>query len=126
MEKRPSCSIDKACEPRRSNSGVAQGCQPDGFRSAQISGAFERYREVLPQSAVDQMRQGRSVFSRGGPFSAWVVIWLMIHQRLDPKGTLPVAVREILVGSVRPYFPRAEDAEPLSANTGAYSPPHFI
>jgi Transposase DDE domain len=67
------------------------------------------------------MLQGRSVFSRGGPFSAWVVIWLMIYQRLNPKGTLAVAVREMLVGSVRPYVPRAQDAEPLSANTSAYS-----
>ena len=53
--------------------------------------------------------------------SAWVVIWLMIYQRLDPKGTLAVAVRELLVGSVRPYVPRAEDAALLSANTSAYS-----
>ena len=67
------------------------------------------------------MLQGRSIFSRGGPLSAWVVIWLMIYQRLDPKGTLSVAVRELLVGSVRQYVPRAEDAEPLSANTSAYS-----
>jgi hypothetical protein len=67
------------------------------------------------------MLQGRSVFSRGSPLSAWVVIWLMIYQRLDTKGTLSVAVREMLVGSVRQSVPRAEDAEPLSANTSAYS-----
>ena len=67
------------------------------------------------------MLQGRSVFSRESPWSAWVVIWLMIYQRLDTKGTLSVAVREMLVGSVRQYVPRAEDAEPLSANTSAYS-----
>jgi hypothetical protein len=67
------------------------------------------------------MLQGRSVFSRGSPLSAWVVIWLMIYQRLDTKGTLSVAVREMLVGSVRQYVLRAEDAEPLSANTSAYS-----
>ena len=53
--------------------------------------------------------------------SAWIVIWLMIFQRLDPKGTLSVAVRELLLGSVRQYVPRSEDAEPLSANTSAYS-----
>ena len=53
--------------------------------------------------------------------SAWVVIWLMIYQRLDTKGSLSVAVREMLLGSVRQHVPRAEDAEPLSANTSAYS-----
>ena len=46
--------------------------------------------------------------------SAWVVIWLMIYQRLDTKGTLSVAVREMLVGSVRQYVLRAEDGEPWS------------
>ncbi len=46
----------------------------------------------------------------------------MIYQRLDTKGTLSgEAVAGMLVGSVRQYVPRAEDAEPLSANTSAYS-----
>jgi hypothetical protein len=53
--------------------------------------------------------------------SVWVVMWLMIYQRLDPKGTLAVGVRELLMGSVREYIPRADDAEPLSASTSAYS-----
>jgi len=121
MGKRPSSSIHMPGEQGRSNSGAAQGRQPNNFGSAKVNGAFDRYREVLPQSAVAHMLQGRSVFSRGSPLSAWVVIWLMIYQRLDTKGTLSVAVREMLVGSVRQYVPRAEDAEPLSANTSAYS-----
>ncbi len=45
----------------------------------------------------------------------------MIYQRLVPKGTLAVAVRERLVGSVGRYVPLADDAAPLSANTSAYS-----
>jgi hypothetical protein len=121
MGKQPSCSIHTAGEQGRSNSGAAQGRQPNSFGSAKLNGAFDRYREVLPQSAVAQMLQGRSVFSRGSPLSAWVVIWLMIYQRLDIKGTLSVAVREMLVGSIRRYVPQTEDAEPLSANTSAYS-----
>jgi hypothetical protein len=121
MGKRPSCSIHMAGEQALSNSGAAQPRQPNSFGAAKVNGAFDRYREVLPQSAVAQMLQGRSVFSRGSPLSAWVVIWLMIYQRLDTKGTLSVAVREMLVGSVRQYVPRAEDAELLSANTSAYS-----
>src|SRR5437899_10660022 len=34
---------------RRSNSGAAQGSQPDRFGSAKIHGAVDRYREVLTQ-----------------------------------------------------------------------------
>jgi hypothetical protein len=69
------------------------------------------------------MLQGRSAFSRQGRLSAWVVIWLMIYQRLHAKGTLAVAVRELLIGSVREFVPRAEveTAERLSASTSAYS-----
>src|ERR1700716_4023572 len=120
MGKQPSCSIHVAGEQGRSNSGT-RGHQANSFGSARVNGAFDRYREVLPPSAVAQMLQGRSVFSRGSPLSAWVVIWLMIYQRLDSKGSLSVAVREMLVGSVRQHVARAEDAEPLSANTSAYS-----
>ena len=52
-----------------------------------------------------------------------VVIWLIIYQRLHAKGTRTVAVRELLVGSVREFVARAEvePAEPLSASTSAYS-----
>ncbi len=55
--------------------------------------------------------------------SAWVVVWLMIFQRLDAKGTLAAAVRELLVGTVRSFVRGAdgEPAEALSANTSAYS-----
>src|ERR1700746_544449 len=103
MGKRPSCSIHMAGEQALSNNGAGQARQPNNFGSAKVNGAFDRYREVLPQSAVAQMLQGRSVFSRGSPLSAWVVIWLMIYQRLDTKGTLSVAVREMLVGLIRQY-----------------------
>jgi len=61
-----------------------------------------------------------SAFSREGPLSPWVVIWLMIFQRLHPKGTLSVAVRELSWGAVRPFVPTL-GGQPLSANTSAYS-----
>jgi hypothetical protein len=69
------------------------------------------------------MLKGRSAFSRQGPLSAWVVIWLIIFQRLHAKGTLAVAVRELLSGPVK-GFVRWRDSRPsgrLSANTSAYS-----
>lgn len=69
------------------------------------------------------MLQGRAAFSRQGPFRAWVVIWLMIFQRLHAKGTLSVAVRELLTGPVQAFVRRPEGTagEPLSGNTSAYS-----
>ena len=69
------------------------------------------------------MLQGQAPFSRKGPLSAWVVIWLMIFQRLDAKGTLSAAVRYLLTGPVRRlvHRPGGVPLAPLSANTSAYS-----
>jgi Transposase DDE domain len=105
-------------EPTRLSRRAAQACR----RPAKLTGAFDRYLEIVPEAVVVQMLQGRSAFSREGRLSAWVVIWLMIFQRLHVKGTLAVAVRELLVGSVRRFVPRAVGpAKQLSASTSAYS-----
>ena len=66
---------------------------------------------------------GRREFLRQGPLSAWVVIWLMMFQRLHHRGTLSVAVRELLCGSVRSfvYWGEGKDGRDLSANTSGYS-----
>jgi len=61
--------------------------------------------------------------ARQGPLSTWLVIWLIIFQRLHPKGTLSVAVRELLSGPTQAYV-RWRGKGPgkrLSANTSAYS-----
>jgi hypothetical protein len=79
---------------------------------------FERYQQLVSRSALDNLLNGKSAFSREGQLNAWVVIWLMIFQRLHAKGTLAVAVRELLTGPVRAFVDRPET---LSANTSAYS-----
>lgn len=88
-----------------------------------MSGAFQRYREAVDPQRVAQMLLGRSEFSREGPLSAWVVIWLMIFQRLDTLGTLSVAVRELLCGPTRQWvrWRSGEVGPELSASTSAYS-----
>lgn len=67
--------------------------------------------------------RGQSSFSRKGKLTAWVVIWLMIFQRLHPKGTLAVAVLELLTGPPRRLVRRTKRKPRgrLSANTSAYS-----
>ncbi len=78
------------------------------------------------------MLKGRSAFSRKGPLCAWAVIWGMIFQRLHPKGSLAVAVRELLTGPAKTPIRSpernqhrrrraGEKPEGLSANTSAYS-----
>ena len=60
---------------------------------------------------------------RQGPLSAWLVVWLMIFQRLHAKGTLAVAVRELLSGPTQALVRWAGQdlGQRLSANTSAYS-----
>ena len=67
------------------------------------------------------MLAGRREFSREGPLSAWLVIWLMIFQRLHPLGTLSIAVRELLCGATRGWVQWPRESRDLSVNTSAYS-----
>src|SRR5712691_2262476 len=123
QRKRPSCNTRTADAARRMENGADPAWQPGEARPAKLTGAFERFQKAVPEAVVAQMLQGQSAFSRGGPLSAWVVVWLMIFQRLDAKGTLAAAVRELLLGTVWPFVRGAdgEPAESLSANTSAYS-----
>jgi hypothetical protein len=77
---------------------------------------------VSPQR-VAGLLAGRREFSRQGPLSAWVVIWLMMFQRLHHRGTLAVAVRELLCGAVKSLvcWREGRDGRDLSASTSAYS-----
>jgi len=77
----------------------------------------------VSQQRVTDLLAGRREFLRQGPLSAWVVIWLMMFQRLHHRGTLSVAVRELLCGSVRSfvYWGEGKDGRDLSANTSGYS-----
>jgi hypothetical protein len=104
----------------------------DAKDRVRLAGAFDLYREAIREAQVAEMLHGRSAFSRQGPLSAWVVIWLMIFQRLHPKGSLSVGVRELLTGPVRaqvrwpegkkhPCRAARKKPEGLSANTSAYS-----
>jgi hypothetical protein len=77
----------------------------------------------VSQQQVAEMLAGYGAFSREGPLSAWLVIWLMIFQRLHPVGTLSVAVRDLVCGSAREWIERPAGGaiQELSVNTSAYS-----
>ena len=104
-------------------SGSPRGVVAADCGQAALAGAFERYREAVGEPQVASLLQGQGAFSGQGPLSAWVVIWLMIFQRLDAKGTLAAAVRHLLTGPVGEFVrrPEGEAGPQLSANTSAYS-----
>jgi len=80
---------------------------------------LERYRQAAPEARVAEVLGSAGL--RQGPLSAWLVIWLMIFQRLHAKGTLSVAVRELLSGPTQAFvrWPGKDPGKWLSANTSA-------
>jgi len=57
-------------------------------------GLFERVlRSAAPTAFLDQLCLEHNLKFRGGIYSVAVVIWLMIYQRLNSKGTLSSAVQ---------------------------------
>jgi hypothetical protein len=122
--KRKSCNTNAIGAARRLDKCSSQESPAGGVPwTAKLTGAFERYRKAVPETVVEQMLLGQSAFSQEGRLTPWLVIWLMIFQRLDAKGTLGVAVRELLLGPTRAFVrePSGEAEKELSANTSAYS-----
>jgi hypothetical protein len=92
----------------------------DNQPPVELTGAFDKYCKIVSEERLQQLLEGYSAFSQDGPLTAFVTLWLMLYQRLHPKGTLEVAVREMLWGPIRSYVRLPEGQSP-SANTSAYS-----
>ena len=94
----------------------------DAHSAPPLTGVFERFQRAVSQQCVTDLLRGQSVFSREGPLSAWIVIWLILFQRLHALGTLAVAVRELQTGSVKDSINWGKrPPRRLSASTSAYS-----
>ena len=92
----------------------------DYERPTDLSAPFERYQQIVSQAQVNQLLEGHSAFSQRGPLNAWVLIWLMIYQRLHPKGTLSIAVQESRREAIQAFVGLVKGKK-LSRNTSAYS-----
>ena len=77
MEKRQPYRTDLGNEPTPSNRGAREARKINGGPGpSKLTGAFERYQQAVPEPHVQRMLEGQSAFSREGPLSAWLVIWL--------------------------------------------------
>jgi hypothetical protein len=88
--------------------------------SARILGWFGR---ILPLHFFDSLRRDLEIVQNSCIFTLRVTTWMMMMQRLSPRGTLDIAVSELLHGNGRELLQPCKRVreENISANTGAYN-----
>lgn len=83
---------------------------------------FDLFGKAVPPEFFDQLRKRLSLSNRG-IYSLGVVVWLMMWQRLDGRGSLATAVQQVLQGALGNLVPPEKRVveQRVSSNTGALS-----
>ena len=83
---------------------------------------FGLFGKAVPPEFFDQLQQRLGLPARG-IYSLAVVVWLMMWQRLDGRGTLAAAVQQVVQGGVGDLLPPEKRVreQRVSGNTGALS-----
>jgi hypothetical protein len=79
---------------------------------------FRVFDQIVPRDLLEPLQTGHQ-----GIFSPWVIVWLMVFQRLHQNASLSRAVAELRLGEVAESLPdckRVRDGA-ISVNTGGYS-----
>lgn len=70
--------------------------------ASDLNPIFDLYgRYVVSSGVLDQVGEQAGLRSRKGIYSLAVVLWLMIWQRLQPRGTMSAAVQQLVQGNGR-------------------------
>lgn len=79
---------------------------------------FRIFEQIVPREQLQAFESGHQ-----GIFSPWVVVWLMVFQRLHQNASLSRAVAELRLGAVAESLPDCKRVreDTISANTGGYS-----
>ena len=85
--------------------------------------AFGLYQRCISSGVVEYLQKQARVKVRRSIYTAQVVIWLMILQRLQPRGTLATGVEALLAGAADLLLSRCGRAQQkrISRRTGGYS-----
>jgi hypothetical protein len=83
---------------------------------------FDLFGKAVPPQFFDQLREHLGLPARG-IYSLAVVVWLMLWQRLDGRGTLATAVQQVVQGVLGDLVPPEKRVvqQRVSSNTGALS-----
>jgi putative transposase len=85
--------------------------------------AFAVYQRCISSGVVEYLQKQARMKIRRSIYTAQVVIWLMIRQWLQPKGTLATSVEALLAGEADGLLSGCERAQQkrISRHTGGYS-----
>jgi putative transposase len=83
---------------------------------------FELFGQVLPPQFFEELQQRLGLRARGF-YALAVVVWLMMWQRLDGRGTLAAAVQQVVQGALGGLLPQEKRVRErrVSGHTGAFS-----
>ena len=86
------------------------------------SNLFNLFCKAVPPQFFDQLQERLGLRSRG-IYTLTVVVWLMMWQRLDGRGTLAAAVQQVVQGALGTLLPAEKRVLEgrVSSNTGALS-----
>lgn len=86
------------------------------------SAIFDLYQQIAPAELFRLLQRQMGVIVRNGIYSARVVIWMMINQRLQARGTLASSVEQLVQGRFDPLLSRCKRVQnkEIALSTGGY------
>jgi hypothetical protein len=90
--------------------------------SPEWSSLWKLYEQTVGAGVVQYLETQTGVQHKRGVYSAAVVLWLMMLQRLQGRGTLASAVQMLLEGAAGPLLARCRRVrrKRISSRTGGY------
>jgi putative transposase len=90
--------------------------------SPEWSSLLNLYQQTVGAGVLQYLEQQAGLRHRRGVYSAAVVLWLMMLQRLEGRGTLASAVQMLLEGAAEPLLSRCRRVrrKRISCRTGGY------
>ena len=86
------------------------------------SAVFELYQQLAPAELFRLLQRQMDVTVHNGIYSARVVMWMMINQRLQGRGTLASSVEQLVQGRFDPLLSRCKRVRKrkIALSTGGY------
>jgi hypothetical protein len=90
--------------------------------SPEWSSVLELYQQIVCNGVLEYLQKQAGLRVKRGIYGAQVVLWLMMLQRLNPRGTLVSAVQLLIAGAAEPLLVgcRRVRQKQISCRTGGY------